>query len=201
MTTRIFTLKGNKITNFWETLNKNYRCVTFSVGDPNVKLDIELEWFKLLETDKVDVYWLMSGTMLSGPSSPGRHVSTIASRQFTTSSALSGASVVWFAYVDNFCKLINWILINVNNISFLYLPQEMDQQISKGLQNQSLWNKKCNRYIITFFPNSVTSQCILVLVVTLLKQTFRIQSFYSTAAGFLPGGIWKQASETLMMTS
>lgn len=65
-------------------------------------LDIELDrLFRLLDTDSVDGYWLKSGVMLSGPSSPGRQVSTIASRQFTTSSALSGVSALVDCLDDN----------------------------------------------------------------------------------------------------
>lgn len=56
-----------------------------SVGDPSVRLDKEDERFMLDETLSIDGYW----TMFCSPSSTGRHVSTIASRQLTNNSAPS----------------------------------------------------------------------------------------------------------------
>lgn len=54
----------------------------FSVGEAMVSEDIEED--RLAEaTDSMEGYWANS---CSRPSSPGRHVSTIASRQFTNSS-------------------------------------------------------------------------------------------------------------------
>lgn len=59
---------------------------SLSVGEPMLRLDMEEDKFMLEETLRVLGYWDMS---CSSPSSTGRQVSTIASRQFTNSSALS----------------------------------------------------------------------------------------------------------------
>lgn len=65
---------------------------SFSVGEPRVKLDIDDDKFMVEETLKVLGYWDKS---CSSPSSMGKHVSTIASKQFTKSSALSRFVCDW----------------------------------------------------------------------------------------------------------
>lgn len=58
---------------------------SLSVGDPSVKLDIDDERFIVEDTLKVLGY----SSSRTSPSSTGKHVSTIASKQLTNSSALS----------------------------------------------------------------------------------------------------------------
>lgn len=55
----------------------------FSVGEPSVKDDKEDDKLTAEETDSIEGY------CSSSPSSDGKQVSTIASKQFTNSSALS----------------------------------------------------------------------------------------------------------------
>lgn len=61
---------------------------SFSVGELSVRLDIELDRLRLDDTDNVLGYCDSCSV-----SSPGNPVSTIASRQLTNSSALSGLAV------------------------------------------------------------------------------------------------------------
>jgi hypothetical protein len=53
------------------------------VGEPSVRDDKDEDRFTVEETDNIEGYCSRS------PSSEGRHVSTIASKQFTNNSALS----------------------------------------------------------------------------------------------------------------
>lgn len=57
--------------------------IPLSVGEPKVKDDKEDDKLIADETDNIDGY------CSSSPSSDGKHVSTIASKQLTNSSALS----------------------------------------------------------------------------------------------------------------
>lgn len=60
-----------------------------SVGDPRVRLESEDDKFIFDETLNIDGYCASS----ISPSSPGKHVSTIASRQFTNNCALSAVAL------------------------------------------------------------------------------------------------------------
>ncbi len=63
--------------------------IPFSVGEPKVKDDKEEDKLIAEETDNIDGY------CSSSPSSDGKHVSTIASKQLTNSSALSAVQFDW----------------------------------------------------------------------------------------------------------
>lgn len=62
-----------------------------SVGEPRVRLERDDERFILDETDSMEGYCTSS----ISPSSPGKQVSTMASRQFTNNSALSAVALLY----------------------------------------------------------------------------------------------------------
>lgn len=70
------------------------RVISFSVGDPRVRLDRLEDRFMFELTLSIDGYCCISPLSPSG-SSMGRHVSTIASKQFTNSSLLSAVLLYW----------------------------------------------------------------------------------------------------------